>query len=74
MTIYKMDCHKCTYAYVSGIGDEWCKATVDGHKVPVLSEDTAGTKEDPDIFTCPFYTTEERQMELYPWSSGKGDR
>lgn len=70
MTRWEIDCHKCTYSYVSG-EYEYCKAAVDGYNVPVLSQDTAGTKEDPDVFTCPFYTTEERQMEMYPWDSGR---
>lgn len=69
MTRYECDCRKCTYVYIRGDSETWCKATVDGVKGLRISDNTAGTKEDPDIISCPFYTTEPRQLEMYP---GKG--
>jgi len=71
MTRYECDCRSCTNKYIDGSGCEWCKPTVDGFKTITVSSDTSGTRDDPDIISCRYFTTETKQAELYPWKVSK---
>ena len=54
---YDCDCQRCTNKYIEN-GSEWCKPMVDGHKTIRVTDD--------DAITCRYYTTQMRQMEMYP--------
>lgn len=67
MTRYECDCHACTNKYIDGQGNEWCKPMADGVQALQITDETAGTREDPDIIFCEQYSTKPRQREIYPW-------
>lgn len=71
MTKYECDCHACTNKYIDGQGNEWCKPIVDGIEALKVSQETTGSKEDPDIIYCKQFMTEARNLEMYPWK-GEG--
>lgn len=66
MSRYLYNCNKCTNKYQgfhNGEYCEWCKPMVDGHKgCYILSGETGKDF----VFACDHYTTEDRQVELYP--------
>ena len=65
MTVYRVDCHKCTNIAIGDNGDFYCYPSRKNHKNCIYIEDGhAGTKEDPDPVCCDYYTTEPRQMVM----------
>lgn len=65
MTIYRVDCRRCTNNGIGDNGDVYCLPSRRLRKNTLYIEDGyAGTKEDPDPVCCDYYTTEPRQMQL----------
>ena len=65
MTVYRIDCHKCTNNAISASGTTYCLPMIRGLRAVYIEDGHAGTKEDPDPVCCDHYTTEPRQVELY---------
>lgn len=65
MTVYRVDCNKCTNIGIGDNGDVYCLPSRRLRKNVLYIEDGhAGTKDDPDPICCDYYTTDLRQVEL----------
>ena len=65
MVNYKFDCFKCTNFAVNAQGNTYCLPMIKGKRACYLEEGHTGTKDDPDVMLCDYYTTEARQLALY---------
>lgn len=65
MTRYECDCAKCTNKAFGDNGGVYCFPARELHRNVVYIEDGhAGTKDDPDLVCCDYFTTEPRQTPL----------
>lgn len=64
MTVYKVDCWKCTQTAIGTNGYTYCQPMREGRGGVYIEPGHAGTKLDPDPIMCDHYTTEPRQMVL----------
>ena len=64
MTVYRIDCHKCTNKICIPAYGIYCRPMREGRQGVYIEDGHAGTKSDPDPICCDEYTTEPRQMEL----------
>lgn len=65
MTIYRINCEKCTMKAISANGSVYCLPMIRGRRGVYLEDGHAGTKADPDPICCDDYTEEPRQMAMY---------
>ena len=65
MTIYRVNCSRCTNVAIGDNGGIYCLPTRLNHESCIYIEDGhAGTKDDPDPICCDYFTEDEKQMEL----------
>ena len=64
MTVYRIDCRKCTNKAIGDNGDLYCLPIRLGRKGVYVEDGHAGTKADPDPICYDDYTTEQRQMQF----------
>ena len=64
MTVYRINCNKCTNKAVGTNGGIYCLPVRQGNGGCYIEDGHAGTKDDPDPICCDYYTTEPRQSVI----------
>lgn len=64
MTVYRVDCHKCTNKALGDNGFTYCLPMRSGSRGVYIEPGHRGTKDDPDPICCDDYTVEPRQIRL----------
>lgn len=65
MTEYRISCKDCNNKAVNLDGEFYCLPAIRGKRACYLEEGHTGTRDDPDVMLCDYYTTEARQLALY---------